>query len=144
MKIAQFRRYYFSKKLICVSFNHKYLKKYLLVKENIKKPLWIHSRRQLKYQQMISKIGFSLEISLNTFNCLTVSLVPLKFLIIATFLNFSWRPLWICFGVICLQFTGLSGRRGALFLLREQICTFNSTSIKSILSFACHCITMRK
>ena len=52
----------------------------------------------------------------------------------ATFVYFSLHPLWICYAARCVHFTVPSGRRGALFFLREQMCTIGSTFIKKIFS----------
>ena len=78
--------------------------KYLLVKVNIKKSIW-NMCRQLKYHhhRIRSKTGISLAIILNIFKCVKVSLVSLKFLLLAI------APfLFILIGVLC-EFAMVSG-----------------------------------
>ena len=72
----------FQKILSCVSLCHKDFKKHLLIKVSIKN-FSEYIFRQLKSHQhkIKSKIGISLEIALNVFKCLIVSLFPIKFLI---------------------------------------------------------------
>ena len=80
---------------------------------------------------MRSKTDVSLEITLNVFKYLTVSLVPLKFLytlVIATFLFILVGTLSLCeFAmvtgafILAIHFTVLPGRKGTLFFLHIQL-----------------------
>ena len=65
----------FQKMLSCASLCHKDFKKHLLIKASLKKFLCIH----LQTSKVRSKTVISLEITLNVFKCLVVSLVLLKF-----------------------------------------------------------------
>ena len=60
----------------------------------------------------------------------------------ATFVYFSLHPLWIYYAARCVHFTISSGRKGALFLLWEQMYTSGSTFIKEIKTFVCRYISM--
>ena len=75
MRIGLFISYYFSKILTFVPLCHKYLRKHLLIKVNIKNIFWIHLQT-FKISSR-SKTGISLEIILNGFKCFIVSLIPL-------------------------------------------------------------------
>ena len=74
-----------------------------------------------------SKAGISLEITLNVFKCLIVSLVPLKFLYTlatAPFLFISVGSLCVCeFAMVPVVFILLCplGRKGTLFYLHIQL-----------------------
>ena len=69
---------------------------------------------------------------------LILAIVPLSTLVS----YFSLHPLRICYVARCAHFTISSGRRGALFFLWEQMYTSDSTFIKMIKHFVCHCISM--
>ena len=66
----------------------------------------------------------------------------------ATFAYFSLHPLWICYAARCVHFTVPSGRRGALFFLREQMYASSSTFIsdntfiRNIKPFVCNYTSM--
>ena len=86
----------------CLSWPQRFEKKYLLIIVNINRLLWIHLQT-IKYRYtMRNKIGFPLEIIVNVFECLTVSLVPLKLLLWQwrSFCFLSVGVVWICYGVI--------------------------------------------
>ena len=106
------------------------------------KKIW--TCRQLQYYQLrISEIGISLEIILNTFKCLTVSLsTETLILAIAPLVDFSQHPLLTCYGARCVHFNVPSGRRGAFFFLRGHMYRSGSTFIKKIEPFICHYISM--
>ena len=126
-----------------IYLGHKDLKKHFKLIWS-KKKIWIC--KQLKYYQLRirSEIGNLLEIILNAFKCLTISLST-EILILAnsaTFVDFSYYPLWTCYAARCVHFTVPSGRRGALFFLRGQMYTSGSTFIKKIEPFIYHYISM--
>ena len=61
---------------------------------------------------------------------------------ISPFFYFSWYALWIRYGARCVHFTVPSGRRDALFYLREQMHTFRNKFIKKIYTFFYHYFAM--
>ena len=119
MKIYLFELSLFKKILSHVSLCHKNFKKHFLIKVIIK-----NFFRQLKQHQhkIRSKTGICLEITLNVFKCLTVSLVPVKYLL--------WQQHHFClFWLVSCIFIRLlwcqkcmfycaPGRRGTLFFLK--------------------------
>ena len=98
MKLVLFISYYFSKKLTCVSHCHKDLKKYFLMKVNMKFP--VHPQTT-KISSTQAKKNY-----LNVFKCLIVSLVPLKFLL--------WQQHHFCLFLLALSVN----------LPLCQVCTF--------------------
>ena len=97
-------------------------------KINIKKFIWIHLQATKVAQLKIrSKSGISLEITLNVFKCLMVSLVSLKFLYTLATAPF----LFTLVGTLCVcEFAMVSGvniflcppgRKGTFFLLHIQL-----------------------
>ena len=107
MKLVLFISYYFSKKkLTCVSLCHKDLKKYFLMKVNMKFP--IHPQTT-KISSTQAKKNY-----LNVFKCLIVSLVPLKFLL--------WQQHDFCLFLLV----------SSMNLLWCQVCTFYCPLMKKI------------
>ena len=106
--------------------------------------LWIC--RQLKHHQLRirSEIFISLEIIVNAFRVWQYQF-PLKSLF---WLYSHFRLFQLASSVNLLarsvHFNVPSGRRGALYFLREQMYTSGSTFIKKIKSFVCHYISMTR
>ena len=107
--------------------------------------IWICT--QLKYYQLKirSEIGILLEIILNAFKYLTVSLstkilildiVPLSFISVSILYKFSMLP--DVYILLCPQEEEVH----VLFFLRGQVYTSGSTFIKNIEHFTCHHIRM--
>ena len=110
----------------------------------VKKYIWIC--RQLNYQIKISGISILLEIILNAFKCLTVSLSteililaiapPISFISISILYKLATLPdLYI---LLSLQ----KKEMHILFFLRGQMYTSGSTFIKNVEPFTCHHICM--
>ena len=110
------------------------LKKHLLIKISIKK-LSEYTFRQLKYHQLKirSKTGISIEIALNVFKCLIVSLVLLKLLYTLATAPYSF----ILVGIPCVcEFAMVPGVYILLCPQEEKVhssyYTFSCTIIKKI------------
>ena len=88
LKLVNCSSQYFSKKILsCVSLCHKDFKKHLLIKVSIKSSSECIFRKLKQHQhKIITKTEISLEITLNVFKCLMVSLASLKFLLLQQYL----------------------------------------------------------
>ena len=108
MKIQLFKQLFLKKKLTFASLCHKDFKKHLFINQTLKNSSE-YICRQLKQHQYKtrSKTSILLEITLNSFKCLTVSLVPIHLL--------PWQQPHFCF----LQLAS-----SACLCLWCQICTF--------------------